>query len=82
MSNPTLQDIRDAVVHLKTLEAKPVGGYYRGTMSMRALVDLILTYKRPRRSRLYSKSATAAAYVDELIGYKRPRATKLYRSLS
>lgn len=81
MRHLTMEGIRRAVKVLQKNCVMPVNGFYHGYVAFISLIDLIMSNKRPRATKLYRRSARAAAYVDALIKFKRYRSSKLYKSL-
>lgn len=49
----TVKNIRQAVKVLKRNAVEPVDGMYRARIGLQTVVDILLTYKRPKTTRLY-----------------------------
>lgn len=45
--------IQKAIRTLKKASIPAIDGYYLGQMSLRSVVDILLSYKRPRATKLY-----------------------------
>ena len=60
-----VSDIRKAVRKLKKNNISPIDGFYFAQPHPMTLIDMLLTYKRPRATRLYKQMRRSYETVKE-----------------